>query len=118
MNAQPARHLEGKTALVTGSVQGIGLAIAEALAEAGARIVLHGLDDPDAAGLALDRIEKAGAPEARFFGGDLREPEAIERLMSEAEDWGGVDVLVNNAGIQRTMPLVEVSSELWSDILR
>ena len=58
--------LAGKTALVTGSVQGIGLAIAEALAGAGARIAVHGLADAEQARAVCDALVAAGAPEARF----------------------------------------------------
>lgn len=112
-----SRHLLTKSALVTGSVQGIGLAIAEALAEAGARVALHGLADQPAIDIALDRVREAGSPDCSYFDGDLRDPDAIDELMDRLEEWGGVDVLVNNAGIQRTMPLSDVSSELWNDIL-
>lgn len=111
------RHLEGKTALVTGSVQGIGLAVATALASAGARVALHGLADPRQVADAQARVREAGAPEARFFDQDLRDPAQIDVLMDQLEGWGGADVLVNNAGVQRTAPLAEVSGEAWSDIL-
>ena len=110
-------HLQGMTALVTGSVQGIGLAIATALASAGARIALHGLADERQIADAQERVREAGAPEARFFGHDLRDPSRIDALMDEVADWGGADVLVNNAGIQRTAPLAEVADEVWRDIL-
>ena len=109
--------LAGKTALVTGSVQGIGLAIAEALAGAGARIAVHGLAGDAASHDACKRLEAAGAPEASFFGGDLRDPDRIAELMAAVEAWGGADILVNNAGIQQTAPLAEVPRELWDAIL-
>jgi 3-hydroxybutyrate dehydrogenase len=112
-----ARYLEGRTALVTGSVQGLGLAIAESLASAGARIAVHGLAGPEQAAAAIEAMRAAGAPEARFFAGDLRQPSAIERLMNEVEAWGGADILVNNAGIQSPAGLAEVAPEVWDDIL-
>lgn len=109
--------LKGKTALVTGSVQGIGLAIAQALAEAGARIAVHGLASVDEAEAVCSQLRKAGAPEARFFAGDLRDPGEIVALVAAVEAWGPVDILVNNAGIQHTAPLAEMPRETWDAII-
>ncbi len=109
--------LSGKTALVTGSVQGIGLAIAEALAGAGARIAVHGLAEPDQVASVRRRLEEKGAPETRFFGADLRDPDAISAMMRDLAGWGGADILVNNAGIQHTAPLKDMPREKWEAIL-
>jgi 3-hydroxybutyrate dehydrogenase len=109
--------LAGKTALVTGSVQGIGLAIATALAGAGARIALHGLPGDAAQHDAKERLLAAGAPEAAFFDADLRDADRIAELMAAVAAWGGADILVNNAGIQQTAPLAEVPRGVWDAIL-
>jgi 3-hydroxybutyrate dehydrogenase len=110
--------LSGKTALVTGSVQGIGLAIAEALAGAGARIAVNGL----AGDAQIDEVchhlrEQGGAPHAEFFDGDLRNPERIERMMKAVAAWGGADILVNNAGASSTPRRSEMPREKWDAIL-
>lgn len=109
--------LAGRRALVTGSVQGIGLAIAEALAGAGARIAVHGLATAEEADAACDRLRAAGAPEARFFAADMREVAQIEAMMADVADWGGADILVNNAGIQKTVALAEADAATWDAIL-
>lgn len=109
--------LSGKTALVTGSVQGIGLAIARALAGAGARIAVHGIAGDAQIDEACEMLHEAGAPQAEFFSGDLRNPERVGEMMAAVAAWGGADILVNNAGIQHTAPLSEMPRETWDRIL-
>jgi 3-hydroxybutyrate dehydrogenase len=110
-------RLDGKTALVTGSVQGIGFAIAKALAEAGARIALHGLADAAQVAEVSAALEAAGAPEVRFFDADMADPAAIDAMMDAVADWGGADILVNNAGIQRTVSLADATPEIWNAVI-
>ncbi len=109
--------LSGKTALVTGSAQGIGLAIATAFAGAGARIAVHGLATPAQIEEAVGAVRAAGAPEARFFDANVRDVAAIDRMMDDLAKWGGVDVLVNNAGIQKTVSLAEADAATWDAVI-
>lgn len=109
--------LTGKTALVTGSVQGIGLAIAKALAGAGARVAVHGLADPEEAQAAVAEIKAAGAPDARFFAADMRDVATVETMMADVAAWGGPDILVNNAGIQKTVSFAEADAATWDAII-
>lgn len=107
-------NLHGKTALVTGSTSGIGLGIAQALAQAGANIVLNGFGDVEA---ALAAIRTLGA-EVMHHPADMRRPDEIEAMFAQAAArFGGVDVLVNNAGIQHVSPVEDFPVQKWDDIL-
>lgn len=109
--------LTGKAALVTGSVQGIGFEIAKALAMAGASIAVHGLADAAQAREACEALKAAGAPEARFFGHDLSDPQAAGDLVKQVAAWTPIDILVNNAGIQQTAPLADMDIKVFQRIV-
>lgn len=89
-------NLQGKTALVTGSTSGIGLGIAQTLANAGAQVILNGFGDVDAAINAVSRMGKTPG----YHEADLSDESQIINMMAYARrEFGGVDILVNNAGI-------------------
>jgi 3-hydroxybutyrate dehydrogenase len=106
--------LKGKTALVTGSTSGIGLAIAEALAQQGANIVLNGFGDAET---PKARIEALGV-RAEYHGADMSKPDQIEDMMKfAASKFGRVDILVNNAGIQHVAKVEDFPPERWDAII-
>lgn len=110
--------LQGRTALVTGSSQGIGLAIAEALARAGADIVLHGIE-PEAQGHPLaERLAAAHGVRTAYVQANLADADQAAGLVAQAEArLGPVDLLINNAGIQHTCGIAEFPPERWDAIL-
>ncbi|MDH1630815.1 3-hydroxybutyrate dehydrogenase [Pseudomonas mosselii] len=106
--------LKGKTALVTGSTSGIGLGIAQVLAEAGADILLNGFGDPAA---AIAQIRQHGVKVAHYPA-DLSDVAQIEQMFALAEhEFGAVDILVNNAGIQHVAPVEQFPVQAWDKII-
>ena len=104
--------LQGKVALVTGSTSGIGLAIAKALAAEGAKLMINGFGDAE----EIERIcREIGA---LHDGADMSDPRAIERMIRRcAEELGGPDILINNAGIQHVSSVEDFPSEKWDAII-
>jgi 3-oxoacyl-[acyl-carrier protein] reductase len=105
--------LTGRTALVTGSTRGIGRAIAEALAEAGARVAVVGRDQARAAEAAA-----ALGGGAQGFAADVGDPASIAALIEGVEkSFGQIDILVNNAGLTRDNILFRVKDDDWDTVL-
>ena len=110
--------LQNKTALVTGSTSGIGLAIARAMAKEGANVMINGFGDAAAIEKERAGIEADFGVKAAFSDADMTKPEAIAAMVADAEkQFGAVDVLVNNAGIQHVAPIEEFPLDQWDRII-
>ena len=107
--------LQGKWALVTGATAGLGLAVAESLAGAGANIVLHDLVEPVA---SRDRLRAQYGVEVISIAADLSQRAAIEAMMTDLlRLLGGVDILVNNAVVRHFSPVENFPPEKWDEAL-
>jgi 3-hydroxybutyrate dehydrogenase len=110
--------LKGKTALVTGSTSGIGLAIARALAGEGANVTINGFGDQAAIEKERSGIEKEFGVKALYSAADMSKAAAIaEMVRTTQQAFGSLDVLVNNAGIQHVAPIEEFPVEKWDQII-
>ncbi len=109
----PLFDLTGRRALVTGSSQGIGFALAQGLAAAGAEIVLNGRD-PDKLETAATQI-----PGARTLAFDVTDHDGVRRAIDGFEaEVGAIDILVNNAGMQHRAPLQDFPAEMFEKLLQ
>jgi len=110
--------LKGKTALVTGSTSGIGLAIARAMAKDGANVMLNGFGDKAAIEQERAGLEKEFAVKARYSPADMSKPAEIAAMIAATEkEFGALDVLVNNAGIQHVANIEDFPVEKWDAII-
>jgi 3-hydroxybutyrate dehydrogenase len=113
-----ARMLQGKSALVTGSTSGIGLAIARALAAQGANVTINGFGDKDAIEKERSLIEKDYKVKAVYSPADMSKAGEIADMVRNSEKtFGSLDVLVNNAGVQFVSPIEEFPVEKWDQII-
>ena len=110
--------LKGKTALVTGSTSGIGLAYASALASAGANVIINGFGNTTAIEAERVALEALSGGTACYSDADLTDVNATEAMMENAiRMFGGVDILINNAGVQHVAPVDAFPVEKWDLII-
>jgi 3-hydroxybutyrate dehydrogenase len=110
--------LKGKSAVVTGSTSGIGLAIARALAREGANILLNGFGDAAAIEKERAGIETEFRVKAFYAPADMSKPGEIAAMIASAgKAFGAVDILVNNAGVQYVSPIEDFPIEKWDQII-
>ncbi|HEY0018295.1 MAG TPA: bifunctional rhamnulose-1-phosphate aldolase/short-chain dehydrogenase [Longimicrobium sp.] len=112
--APPDRDLAGRVALVTGAANGLGRAIALRLAAAGAQVVATDVDAAGITSVAAAIVEREGAGAALACPLDVTRPEAVEATMERAcLEYGGVDVIVSNAGIAHCAPIEQLELADW-----
>src|SRR6202167_1821173 len=110
--------LKGKSALVTGSTSGIGLAIARAMAAQGANVTINGFGDAAAIEKERSGIEKDFGVKAVYSPADMTKPAEIADMIKTAEQtFGALDILVNNAGVQFVSPIEDFPIEKWDQII-
>src|SRR6201994_2807196 len=111
-------NLQGKTAVVTGSTSGIGLAYARAFAAAGANVVINGFGSPEDIEKERSKIESDFGVKSVYSPADMTKPAEIAGMIALGEkSFGSVDILVNNAGIQFVSPIEEFPPEKWDQII-
>lgn len=107
-----------KTAVITGSTSGIGLAIAQALAAEGHNVVVNSFSDTEADHAVADAIARQHKVKTAYIKADMSKPAECRALIAKAaETFGSVDILVNNAGIQHVAPVEDFPIEKWDAII-
>lgn len=109
--------LKGRNAVITGSTSGIGLAYAQALADEGVNVMINGFGDADAIEAERKSLEEKGV-RALYSPADMSKPSEIaDMLRDAAESFGGVEILINNAGVQYVEGIADFPDEKWEQII-
>jgi len=110
--------LNEKSAIVTGSTSGIGLGIARALAQQGADVLLNGFGPAEEIEFTRAELQRQYAVKVRYSGADMSQPDEVRALAEMAvAEFGKVDIVVNNAGIQHVAPVEEFPDAKWDAVL-
>src|SRR5580704_1547865 len=116
--ATPARPLQSRVAVLTGSAGGLGFAIAEGLALAGCRIMLNGLEPPAKVERTRAELEERSGVSVGYHEADVAEVGSVEGLIEAClERFGAIDILVNNAVVRHFSPIVDFPVDHWNAAL-
>jgi glucose 1-dehydrogenase len=111
------RKLEGQIALVTGASSGIGAGVAKAIAAEGAKVIINYSSSPDKAEMVLEEIQKAGGTAVTIKADVSKEKEVVSMFQETFKQFGTVDILINNAGLQKDNAFHEMSLEEWNRVI-
>ena len=110
--------LKQKSAVVTGSTSGIGLGIARAMAQSGADVMLNGFGEAQAIEFMRAELQRQYGVKVRYSSADMSRPDQIRAMVELARaEFGKVDIIVNNAGIQHVAPVEEFPDDKWDAVL-
>ena len=110
--------LKQKSAIVTGSTSGIGLGIARALAQQGADILLNGFGNAQEIEFLRAEMQRQFAVKVRYSGADMSQPAQVRAMAELAQaEFGKVDIVINNAGIQHVAPIEEFPDDKWDAVM-
>ncbi|HEX8356950.1 MAG TPA: SDR family oxidoreductase [Segetibacter sp.] len=113
----PTLKLKGQSALVTGASSGIGEAVALALANEGANVVVNCSSHPDRGQKVVDQIKSTGGNAIVFQADVSKEEEVTAMFQAMYKEFGTIDILVNNAGLQQDAPLIEMTLAQWQKVI-
>ena len=116
-DSRTPKILPGQKALVTGANSGIGKGIAIELAKAGADVIVNYVVDPDSANELVGELKKEGIKSFSFKADVSQEDEVLQMFNRAIKEFGTIDILINNAGLQRDSPIEEMTMEQWNKVI-
>ena len=116
-DSRTPKILPGQKALVTGANSGIGKGIAIELAKAGADVIVNYVVDPDSANELVEELKKEGIKSFSYKADVSQEDEVLQMFNKAIKEFGTIDILINNAGLQRDSPIEEMTMAQWNKVI-